>query len=542
MSNSPSSTRSGAQVLIEQLAARGVHRIFGVPGGDCSLDIIAAAQAAGIAFVLTRTENSAAMMASVGAELGGGLGVLLTTRGPGLANGANGVACASLDRSPLLVISDGYENELAFVSHQRFDQAAMLAPVTKASLRLDGPQALVAVGGLLDQALQRPCGPVYLEVTGKGMRCQVPATFAQVQPAAMAQSQPRSDALDAARQLMAQARRPVMIVGLQAADAAVSAELRQLAAAWACPVFATYKGKGAVSDHDPLAVGHFMAGGAEDEALKAADLIVLFGADPIEFLPKPWAYPGQVIEISAHPFARGFCVPAVAVVGDLAHAAAQLRRGLARSPWSTADVAALKQHMRSRALVTGEGGPITPTMLTQALCDAVPDTGRITVDAGAHMLPVMALFQARRPRDVCISRGLATMAYALPAGIGAALAEPDRPVVAVTGDGGLMMCVSELATAAQAGCNLTVVVFNDSSIALIGVKQRQRELQRAGMDYSPTDFAAVARGFGCDGVRVTDPAQLQETLRRAIASPGPTLVDVVVDPRPYNAQIKSLRG
>ena len=134
------------------------------------------------------------------------------------------------------------------------------------------------------------------------------------------------------------------------------------------------------------------------------------------------------------------------------------------------------------------------------------------------------------------------MAYALPSAIGAALAQPDRPVVAFTGDGGLMMCAAELATAVQAGCRLTVVVFNDSSIAMIGVKQGQRGLERLGMDYSPTDFSLVARGFGCQAFRVDDPGRLEATLRTAFACEGPTLVDVVVDPASYPAQIRSLRG
>ncbi len=269
---------------------------------------------------------------------------------------------------------------------------------------------------------------------------------------------------------------------------------------------------------------------------------MLVGADPIEFLPKPWAYKARMVVVSTHPFPRNFFVAAASVVGDIAAAADALRAGLPRSSWKAEDVAALKRHMRERALVQSEGGPITPAGLALAVNAVAPEDARIAVDAGAHMLPVMALFQARRPRDVSISRGLATMAFALPAAIGLALADPNRPVLALTGDGGLMMCASELATAAQAGCKLTVVVFNDSSIAMIGVKQNQRELAREGMDYSATDFAQVACGFGCDGYRVTDPAALEDTLREALASPRTAVVDVVIDHRPYAALIKSLRG
>ncbi|MBN3846049.1 thiamine pyrophosphate-binding protein [Paraburkholderia sp. Ac-20342] len=535
------SSRTGAQVLIEQLAARGVTRIFGVPGGDCSLDVIEAANEAGIEFVVTRTENSAAMMAAVTAELTGSLGVVLTTRGPGLANGVNGVAYAALDRAPIVLIGDGYEHEQAFISHQRFDQTRVLEPLIKGAARLDTPVALPAVGALLDTALSAPYGPVYLEVTGAGMRGTVPADAVPVQVARPVPAAPGPAVFEHARKVLAAARRPVIIAGLQAAEARASEALRRLAAKLQCPVLATYKAKGVLPDADPLMLGSYIGGAAEDETLRSADLFVLFGTDPVEFAPQPWRYTTPVLDIALHSFPRHYFNPVASVIGDLAVAAAQLEVGLARSDWHSTQLGTLKEGMRARALTHG-GGPITPQSLTEAACAALPANARITVDAGAHMLPVMAHFQANAPRDVLISRGLATMAFALPAAIGAALAEPNRPVVAFTGDGGLMMCAAEFATAVQAGCKLTVVVFNDSSMTLIGVKQRRRDLPHAGVDYSHTDFAQVARGFGARGWRVEDPAQLADALSAALAADGPSVVDVVIDPEPYHAQIRSLRG
>jgi acetolactate synthase-1/2/3 large subunit len=134
------------------------------------------------------------------------------------------------------------------------------------------------------------------------------------------------------------------------------------------------------------------------------------------------------------------------------------------------------------------------------------------------------------------------MGFALPAAIGSALADPDRPVVAFTGDGGLMMCTGELGTAAQYGCKLVVVVFNDASLTLIAAKQRRRQLPGDGVDFSPADFASVAKGFGCAAFRVERPEDLGPALKSAFASKGPALVDVVVNPHAYHAQIISLRG
>jgi acetolactate synthase-1/2/3 large subunit len=533
---------SGAASLLAQFKARGVETIYGVPGGDCSLDIISAARDVGIRFVLARSENAAAMMAAAAYQCNGSLGVVLTTRGPGLANGVNGVACAMLDRCGIVIISDGYENEQGFVSHQRFDQQRVLEPIVKGSLRIDTPAALPAVGPLLDLALARPAGPVYLEVTGQGMRGSVPELSIPLLPMhSVPLPAPAPALIAASRRLMAGARRPVIIAGLQTREKGAAEGLRLLAARWQCPVLTTYMGKGAMPETDPLAVGHFMAGGAEDEAMKSADVILTYGADPIELLPKPWRYEGQVIDLSTYSFPRNHYLPAVALVGDLADAARQLAEGLPRSPWTPDDIRQLKLHMTERATFLEEG-VITPTLLARTACEMLPANARITVDAGAHMLPVLAFFKARNPYDALMSRGLATMAYALPTAIGAAMTDPTRPVVAFTGDGGLMMCAGELATAAQTGCKLTVVVFNDSAIAMIGVKQNQRGFEREGMDYSASDFAKVAEGFGCKGFRVESPAQLGSTLERAMSVAGPSVVDVIVDPGTYQRQIRALRG
>ena len=535
------SKQTGAQVLVAQLAARGVERIFGVPGGDCSLDIIEAAKQVGIDFVVARTENSAAMMAAATAELTGSIGVVLTTRGPGLANGVNGVAYACLDRTALVLISDGYENEQAYISHQRFDQAQVLQPLLKGTLRLDSPAALPAVGATLDKAMAEPAGPVYIEVTGLGMRGDVPMGSVPVHVRAEPPGAPPQDALNAARELLQRAARPVIIAGLQARGRDQAQALRELAARLNCPVFSTYKAKGILPDADPLMTGSYIGGVAEDPVLREADLVIMYGADPIEFPPQPWRYDMPVLELATHTHPRHYFVPAVCVAGDLAAAARALRDGAAASAWDAARLAEAKAHMRRCARAAGEG-PIDPQTAAEAAMAALPANARIAVDAGAHMMPVLGLYEAGHPRDVLISRGLATMAFALPAAIGASLADPSRPVVAFTGDGGLMMCASELATAVQAGCRLTVVVFNDSDMALIDVKQRRRKLPNAGVRYSPTNFAGVAQGYGARGWRVERADELAEAFRQAYGHDGPAVVDVVVNPEAYHDQIRALRG
>jgi acetolactate synthase I/II/III large subunit len=529
-----------AEAIVRRLADHGVRRIFGVPGGDCSLDVIDAAPRAGIEFVLTRTESAAAIMAAATADLTGTPGVLMTTRGPGLANAVNGIACAALDRSPLLVLSDGQEPEHAHVSHQWFDQAAVLRPLVKAESRLDTADPLAELDALLRTAAAAPAGPVYLELIGGRIRAPWPEHAAAAGGFPASDPLPAPDATEAVA-LLRRCERPVIIAGLQALERRAAASLRDLAARWNCPVLVTYKAKGVIPDDDPHAVGPFIGGAAEDATLRTADVILLFGADPVEFPPQPWHYAAPVVEATTHAVARPYLAPAATLVGDLSATAALLAEAVPAGGWTAGEIAAAQSGMRALALAP-EDGPFSPSRIVAAVAEAVPAGTRIAVDAGAHMLPVMALWPALEPRGVLISRGLATMGYALPAAIAASLVDPDRPVLAFTGDGGLMMCAAELATAAQLGCRIVVLVFNDASMSLIAVKQRRRQFAAWGMDYGRSDFAAVARGFGCLGLRVDSEDRIAPVLREALASRGPVVMDVAVDPEAYHAVVRRLRG
>lgn len=532
-----------AEVLAERLAAHGVKRFFGVPGGDCSLDLIEAAAGFGIDFVVTRTETAAAIMASVTAELTGAPGVLMTTRGPGLANAANGVAYASLDRAPLLVLADGHEPEAGHASHQRFDQAALMRPLVKAESALEDADPAAEIDRLIATAAAPPQGPIYVELIGGRVRAQAPARSGAAQLSAKDVAAPAAADVAAAQAVLRASRRPVIIAGLQAVEARAAAALRELARGWGCPVLATYKAKGAFPDGDPLAVGPFICGAAEDPLLRSADAILLFGGDPIEFLPQPWKYAVPTVLLTTHAFERHFLAPAATLTGDLAAGAKTIAGAVTPGGWTPGEIGAAREAMRAAARSGGPTLGIAPHRVVEEAAAAAPEGTRIAVDAGAHMLPVMALWQASRPRDALISRGLATMGGALPSAIASALAEPDRPVVAFTGDGGLMMCAAELGTAVQAGCrNLVVVVFNDAAMSMIEVKQRRRQLPLRGMDYAPADFAAVAHGFGCAGIRVETADELAPAMREAFGAGRPVLMDVAIDREAYHSVLRALRG
>src|SRR4051812_10085536 len=325
---------TGAEAVAEALRAVGVPRLYGVPGGGSSLDLIEAAAARGIPFVLARQETAAVIMAATEAELSHRPRAGLVTRGPGVGNAANGIAQASLDRAPLLLLADGFTGaERAYANHQFFNHAGMLAPVTKATARAvepgGAPGAMAAT--LLETALAAPRGPVLLEISGGVARG--PATLPAPSGLAMAAGLPGGPALDAARALLAAARRPVLVAGLEATDPAACAALRALAERLGCPVLVTYKAKGVLPDVHPLFAGVFTGGEAEAPVLREADLILLAGADPVEFIPQPWRFAAPVIDLGTAPRPLHYRAPAAALYGPLAPALAALAEAATPSAW-----------------------------------------------------------------------------------------------------------------------------------------------------------------------------------------------------------------
>ena len=533
-----------AAILAEALAAHGVARIFGVPGGGSSLDVMEAAAGKGIEFVLTRSENAAVMMAAATADLSGTLGVALTTKGPGVANAANGAACAALDRSPVMLITDGFTpQEAGYVTHQVFDQQGLLAPVTKRSSRLDQADVAAEIRDLIELAATPPFGLVHVEIAGSHARRAVDADPATLRPRDL-EAELDEPAVTQAEELIRNASRPILVAGLEARDPGVSWGVRTLAEALGCPVLTTYKAKGVLEDRHPQYAGIFTGGSAESDCVEKADLIVLCGLDPVELLRIPWRYNSPVVDIARVRHPVHYVEPAVGVYGPIGAALAMLNAGLPGSDWALAEIAQLRLSQMAR-LQYPECTGLGPQQVVELAARAALDlqvSPRIAVDAGAHMFSVMAFWPAAQPHDVLISNGLATMAYAVPAAIASALHEPERPALAFTGDGGLLMCLGELSVAVEQAANMVVIVFNDQSLSLIDIKQQQRGLPPRGVRWQPPDFAATMEGLGGQGFRVDNAHGYHAALTQALKNEGPSLIDVRVNPGGYLAQMKSLRG
>jgi len=529
-----------AEYLLAALARRGTKRIYGVPGGGSSLDIIAAAERFGIRFILARHEGNAAMMAVADAEVTGAPGVVLTTKGPGLMNALNGIACAALERAPVLLLTDGFtEKQISYITHQVFDQRNVSAELVKGYTQARSESPAAEIEALLDLAMQAPIGPVHLDLTSEAARR--PAGELPPLPANTA-TPLDANALAQARAMLAAARKPVILAGVEAVAAAEP--LRALVAALGCPALVTYKAKGVIADADPHFVGIFTGGSLEAPCVQGADLIILAGLDPVELILQPWRYSAPVLDIGLRAHPVHYVTPTASLHGALAPYFTALAQTAKRSDWDGAVIAGHRDTMRAALAWQGTGGVAPPRIVTlaQEAARRAGRTPRISVDAGAHMFSATAFWECAAPRDVLISNGLASMGFALPAALAAALENPADGAIAFTGDGGLMMCIAELATAAEAGAPCITIVFNDGALSLIDIKQQQRQLPPEGVRWARPDFAAIAEGFGAKGFAAVTEADYIAALDAAFALQGPSLIDVTVDPAGYTAQLQAMRG
>ena len=535
--------RSIADDLVGACRQAGSTHVFGVPGGGSNLDVVGAAVEHGLQFVLVHTETAAAIMAGVVGELTGAPGVCVATRGPGVASVMNGVAQAMLDRQPLIVVTDCVtEADHARVSHQRLDQQALMAPVTKATVVLDGRRPEAATRAVQHTLTGRP-GAVHVDIDPGRL-----GAVDLIPDPPTTQGDPRL-----ALELIATARRPVIIAGVgvvaqsMTARAATVDAIANVGRSHHVPVLCTYKARGVVADSSSWCAGVATGATIESPVLDAADLIIGVGLDPVELIPAAWSYAAPVVLLGSWPvddssfFGDHLALEVVGNLAELVEAASAVMRTDCEADAGERFRRAAQHEVRAAAPV--EPNALTPQQVVDVANRAAAAGTIATVDAGAHMLVVMPLWSAHAPGELLISSGLATMGFALPAAIAAALVHPERRVVCFTGDGGIGMALGELETVARLHLSITVVVFNDSTLSLIAAKQQpEGHGGEAAVTYRPVDFAAVARGCGVPGERVNDVDAYDRAVRASFAKAGPTLLDVSVDPSAYGAVLDAVRG
>jgi acetolactate synthase-1/2/3 large subunit len=535
---------AGAAAIVTVLADAGTRVVFGLPGGGPNLDVVGAAAVAGLRFVLAHTETAAVIMAATYADLTGLPGAAVVTRGPGLASAVNGIAHAALDRLPVVVIADTVRlADAGRISHQRLDQAALGAVVAKAVVTIGRDRTGEAAAAAVRLALMPPAGPVVALMDDSGISdpCGAPDPGA---PGRAPDNSPRAVAVLA--QALRRSRRPVIMLGTGAI--AHTAAIRSALAGRGIPALHTYRARGIVPDSTAEAAGLVTGGTMEWPLLAAADLIVGLGVDEAEMIPAAWDYAAPVLLVAGYPpngqgpayfpGATALDIPLPAAIEVLAN-----RPGEHDWPPGVGQLARSRSALRLSEAAAARPGFLSPVQVVSVVRAHVPPETVVAVDAGAHMLAVMPLWEVTEPRRLLISSGLATMGYALPAAIAAALCAPARLAVAFTGDGGLGLTLAEIETAARLSLRIAVVVFNDGALSLIKIKQRPAgQGGPEAVDFGPVSYARAAQALGAVGVAVSTEQELAAALSAASARDGPTVIDVQVDPAAYAAIMDLSRG
>ena len=228
------------------------------------------------------------------------------------------------------------------------------------------------------------------------------------------------------------------------------------------------------------------------------------------------------------------------IVGDISAALGDLSVQLPPSEWDSSDVREAAEC--AKAAIDLRAHHMTAQDVVRVAARLCSAKSRVTVDAGAHMFPATMLWPVSEPNGLLISNGLSTMGFAVPAAIGAATADRSRPVVALTGDGGLLICLGELATIAREHLNVMTIVFNDASLSLIEIKQRARGLVPAGIALGDLQWRRIAEGFRIPSWTASTVRELDAAITSAMDANGPTLIEARIDASNYSATLQAIRG
>jgi acetolactate synthase I/II/III large subunit len=517
-------SQTHAEVIARTLAELGVPYVFGLPGGEI-VAFIDACRRAGIRFLLTGHEASAAWMAQVTGEITGVPGVCASTLGPGATNLVTGVANAFLDRAPMLAVTAQIPRSAhGTMTHQRLDLHALFAPITKASISLDQNTASDVARAMDLAAAPRP-GPVHLSLASDLaiQECSSGEVFRASESVRDAPARWISERLAAANQ-------PLVLIGLGATPGMAPA-IRAIIDTLKAPFLVTPKAKGIVSEDHPLFLG-VASGMAIDrdivDTIHIADLVLAIGFDPVE-CDKTWFATTEIVSIDSASMAEGDYRPLEAV-GNIARLLSELK--VEAKPWPE-ELAESRRVAIRRHPVESSAHGLSPLRVIEELRAAFPRDGMVACDVGSHKLAMGQFWRSYEPGTFFMSNGLSGMGFGLPAAIAAQLACPEKAVMAVVGDGGMLMMVHDLALIRELELPVVIVVFTDRSLSLIRVSESRKGIEPYGVDFRPPDFVKLAEAFGIHARRVSHITELKNCVEQAVSGKRPFMIEVPIDPREY---------
>jgi pyruvate oxidase len=532
--------RTVSDLMVETMIAWGVTHVFGMVGHSNLgfADAMRVAEARGeLRFIGIRHEGAAAFAASAYGKLTGRLGACFAIAGPGSTNLLTGLYDAKVDGAPVLAISGQVpSNVRGRGAFQDLDLSAAFSDVAVSSQTVQRDSDHVELMNLACKHALNRRGVSHLVLPDDVQTIAAPAGARAGGPEGRLADRavsPADGPIEQAVALLAGAKRPVVIVGDGAREGID--DVVQLAERLRAPIVTTFKAKGIVPDDHPLACGVLGRSGTPVASwhMNESDLLLVFGASFSNHTGIASYKP--IVQVDSEPDALGrFHAVTVPLLGDVGVTA----RRLAREADATTidqrdDVAARRaiwaeEKLRRRADDRGHG--VASAALFEAVTRHVPEHAVIAVDVGNNTYSFGRYFECKPGQHVLMSGYLGSIGFGFPAAMGAWAAAPDRPIVAVTGDGGFGQYLAEMTTAVKYGMNITHVLLNNCQLGKITKEQRAAEWDVWQTSLHNPGFAAYAQLCGAYGERVTKADELDGALARAFAHPGPALVEVMTDP------------
>jgi pyruvate dehydrogenase (quinone) len=543
--------RTVAHVIVDALQELGVRQVFGVVGDALNPLTDAIRSTDGLDWIGCRHEEAAAFAAGAQSQLSGTLGVCMGTVGPGSVHLLNGLYDAAKSRTPVLAIAGQVPlAELGGDYFQEVDNDLLFRDVAVYRNTVTAPDQMPRMLEAAVRAAISENGVAVLTVPGDLGDCELtddrPARFSRAHPV----TRPDESGIREAAELINAGGNVTLLVGRGARDA--RDVVLDLAERLAAPMVLTLKAKEGFEGENPYQVGQtgLIGNPAAVHALDSCDTLVMLGTD---FPYRDW-YPTdcKVVQIDLQernlgrrtPIDTGLAgdvgatlrvlLPHLDTAKDRSHLDSARRRF---EEWGVeqqhlADPGHDKHRLgRLRSALDNRSGDIRPEALAAAVNACASDNAIFTSDTGMATVWLSRFVTLHGQRRLLGSYNLGSMANAMPQALGAKLWAPDREVIAFCGDGGLSMLLGDLMTIKAHRLPVKLVVFDNRRLGMVKLEQEQTGLGEFGTELENPDFAAVATALGITGIRVTDPAELHDSVRRALATPGPVLLDVLTNPQ-----------
>jgi acetolactate synthase-1/2/3 large subunit len=520
-----------AEYIANKLYNIGVRYVFGIPGGP-SIPYIESFKAAGIEFILTSNESSAAIMADVTARMTGIPGICHATYGPGATNISTGIGGAFLDRSPVIVFTSEMEDKMiSRTTQMNIDHQRLFSPITKASFRLN----TIDIKEVLDKAikicLMNYPGPVHIGLPSdisdneiddsdySGLEIEIIRYESDVKKITS---------------LLEKSQRPLMAVGLTAARLGIHKELISFLKEFNMPVVVTPMAKGLIPEDHPCYAGvlfHALSDYLED-IYENIDLIIGIGYDPVEYNYESWIPDVPVIHfnvIETDMPSSGSITQYIGPHPEWFNILKSLSRGSLL--FDKTLIEGIRNEMAS--VFNGFTNHFGPVSVLKILQEELPADAILTVDVGSHLHLFGQLWRTGSIGKTVITNGWSGMGFGIPAALAIQLLRREATVVCINGDGGFLMMAGEMITARRYNLPIIVVVLSDGELNLIKLKQSWKDLPPYGTQLYQGDLFVSDIFFGVRVLNADSPETMKHAINEALALNQPVIINAVIDPDDY---------